>query len=240
MTSTGHRGRGIHERIWIAATGTLIAAGLIAALHQPGVLASVALFLSASTMGMLVTIAFEPEELPGAQLLRRMFLGGLVGGGLLVALVGLSVTFGPVAAWPVGLALVTCPDLRRWVRVLLGRDTTPGPAPTPPPARRTARKPAVADPPPAPLPAEEAESFVVPDVMGDDDLCRAWCSSFVALQRAESEEARMRVVGMRAIYLDELERRHPEAFQVWMAAGARASQDPRRFLGRGPNAHGQV
>jgi hypothetical protein len=241
MKPTGPRLRRVHERVWTVATGTLIAAGLIAALHQPGVLASIALFLSASTMGMLVTIAFEPEELPGAELLRRMFLGGLVGGGLLVSLVGLSVTFGPGAAWPVGLCLLTCPDLHRWVRVLLGRDAVPEPAPTPPPpARRATRRPAVAAPPPAPLPDDEVESFVVPDVMGDDDLCRAWCSSYVALQRAETEEARMRVVGMRAIYLDEIERRHPEAFAAWLAAGARASQDPRRFLGRGPNAHGQV
>ena len=48
----------------------------------------------------------------------------------------------------------------------------------------------------------------------------------------------MRVVGIRAIYLDEIERRRPDAFQAWLAAGARASQDPRRYLGRGPSAHG--
>ena len=62
----------------------------------------------------------------------------------------------------------------------------------------------------------------------------------VALQRSDTEEARMRVVGIRAIYLDEIERRHPDAFQAWLAAGARASQDPRRYLGRGPSAHGPV
>jgi len=236
MTSTGHRGRGVHERVWIAATGTLIAAGLIAALHQPGVLASIALFLSASTMGMLVTIAFEPEELPGAELLRRMFLGGLAGGGLLVALVGLAVAFGPAVVWPVVLSVVTWPDLRPRVRVLLGRE----PAPAPPPGRRPVRERAAVDPAPAPLPADDAKTFVVPDVMGDDDLCRAWCSSFVALQRAETDEARLRVVRMRAIYLDELERRDPGALQAWIAAGARASQDPRRFMGPGPSAHGQV
>ena len=236
MTSTGHRGRGVHERVWIAATGTLIAAGLIAALHQPGVLASIALFLSASTMGMLVTIAFEPEELPGAELLRRMCLGGLAGGGLLVALVGLAVSFGPAVVWPIALSVVTWPDLRPRVRLLLGRD----PAPAPPPARRPVRERAAVDPAPAPLPADDAKTFVVPDVMGDDDLCRAWCSSFVALQRAETDEARLRVVRMRAIYLDELERRDPGALQAWIAAGARASQDPRRFMGPGPSAHGQV
>jgi hypothetical protein len=240
MKPTWPGSRRVRDRVWTMGTGALIAAGLIAASHQPGVLASVALFLSASTMGMLVTIAFEPEELPGAQLLTRMCLGGLVGGGLLVALVGLSVTFGPAAAWPVGLALLTCPDLRRWGRALLGRDTVPEPAPAAPPVRRTTRAPTVRELPPAPLPAEGAESFVVPDVMGDDDLCRAWCSSFVALQRSDTEEARMRVVGIRAIYLDEIERRHPDAFQAWLAAGARASQDPRRYLGRGPSAHGPV
>ena len=202
MTSTGHRGRGVHERVWIAATGTLIAAGLIAALHEPGVLASIALFLSASTMGMLVTIAFEPEELPGAELLRRMCLGGLAGGGLLVALVGLAVTFGPVVVWPIGLSAVTWPAM------------------------------SPVDPAPAPLPADDAKTFVVPDVMGDDDLCRAWCSSFVALQRAETDEARLRVVRMRAIYLDELERRAGAGFQAWIGSGARAAGDPSRYVDR--------
>ena len=138
MKPTWPGSRRVRDRVWTMGTGALIAAGLIAASHQPGVLASVALFLSASTMGMLVTIAFEPEELPGAQLLTRMCLGGLVGGGLLVALVGLSVTFGPAAAWPVGLALLTCPDLRRWG----GRCSaaTPPLSPHPPRPRSAVRR----------------------------------------------------------------------------------------------------
>jgi hypothetical protein len=76
------------------------------------------------------------------------------------------------------------------------------------------------------------EDFVVPDLMDDADLCRAWRSSYVALERARSVESRMRVVAIRAIYLDELERRAGAGFQAWIGSGARAAGDPSRYLHR--------
>ena len=88
--------------------------------------------------------------------------------------------------------------------------------------------------PPAP-PAEMLpmpEDFVVPDLMDDADLCRAWRSSYVALERARSVESRLRVVAIRAIYLDELERRAGAGFQAWIGSGARAAGDPSRYVDR--------
>ena len=164
-----------------------------------------------------------------------MCLGGLAGGGLLVALVGLAVTFGPAVVWP-----IAC----RWSR---GRTCAAGPAPARPrPRTRTPARPApvreraAVDPAPAPLPADDAKTFVVPDVMGDDDLCRAWCSSSSPCSGAETDEARLRVVRMRAIYLDELERRDPAPSRPGSPPAPGPSQDPRRFMGPGPSAHGQV
>ena len=79
-------------------------------------------------------------------------------------------------------------------------------------------------------PALDGPPLDVPDLMTDEDLCCAWRSSFVALQRAASVESRLRVVTVRALYLDELERRAGPAVQAWLESGARAASDPSRFL----------
>jgi hypothetical protein len=80
------------------------------------------------------------------------------------------------------------------------------------------------------------EAFVAPDVMTDEDLGQAWRSSCVALSRATTVSSLLRVVEMRAVYLDELERRAgPEALQAWFRTGACAVGDPPRSLnGRDP------
>jgi hypothetical protein len=79
------------------------------------------------------------------------------------------------------------------------------------------------------------EAFVVPDVMSDEDLCQAWRSSHVALGRATTVSSLLRVVEMRALYLDELERRGgPPALQAWLRSGAHAAADPTRSL-HGPD-----
>jgi hypothetical protein len=40
----------------------------------------------------------------------------------------------------------------------------------------------------------------------------------------------LRVVQVRALYLDAFERRDREAFLTWMESGVRAAADPARFL----------
>jgi hypothetical protein len=62
------------------------------------------------------------------------------------------------------------------------------------------------------------------------DLCLAWRSSYVALEPATSPESRLRVVMMRAIYLDEQERRAGPAIQAWPRSGARSAGDPSRWV----------
>jgi hypothetical protein len=82
-----------------------------------------------------------------------------------------------------------------------------------------------------PAALELDETFVVPDVMSDEDPCQAWRSSYVALSRTTSVSSQLRVVHMRVLYLDELERRAgPAALQAWFRSGARAAGDPARLL----------
>jgi hypothetical protein len=62
------------------------------------------------------------------------------------------------------------------------------------------------------------------------ELCREWCSSYVALSQAVTPSARLRIVMSRQWCLDELERRHPDGLQAWLESAASAGGDPARFL----------
>ncbi|MET0235049.1 MAG: hypothetical protein ABW224_10460 [Kibdelosporangium sp.] len=65
------------------------------------------------------------------------------------------------------------------------------------------------------------------------ELCAAWQQSYYDLVRAVDSPVRERLVRRRQEYLDELERRDGAGFARWMANGARASSDPRRYLTAG-------
>jgi hypothetical protein len=67
-------------------------------------------------------------------------------------------------------------------------------------------------------------------LLNNHDLCHAWRCSFVALEDAASPVERIRVVLLRQRYLDEMDRRDPDAFGAWLASGARAAGGPDRFL----------
>jgi hypothetical protein len=64
----------------------------------------------------------------------------------------------------------------------------------------------------------------------NSELCREWRRSFVRLQSARSFGDRCYVVALRQVYLDEMDRRSPTAFQAWLASGARAAGGPDRYL----------
>jgi len=75
-----------------------------------------------------------------------------------------------------------------------------------------------------------SDTMAVSNTMTDLDLCRAWRSSFVALERAGNPASRARIAGTRAVLLDELERRHPSGFGAWIRSGARAAGGPERYV----------
>jgi hypothetical protein len=150
---------------------------------------------------------------------------GCLAGLVLVSLFGLGSLIG-VAVLPLAALLaVTCPAVIALVRGPLRNFRPPvevrydEPAPT-----RTVAAPA--ESPPAEVRA-----------MTEAELCLGWRRSFVELQRIESPEARIRIVEFRRRVLDELERRNPCGFELWLASGARAASDPSRYVDRSDKKH---
>jgi hypothetical protein len=78
----------------------------------------------------------------------------------------------------------------------------------------------------------EAADLEVDDHVTDDDMCRAWRSSYTALSRTSDPAARLRAVEVRALILDELERRDHAGLSAWMDSGARPGSDPGPHLSR--------
>ena len=66
----------------------------------------------------------------------------------------------------------------------------------------------------------------------DSALCHAWRHSFVRLESSSSLSQRLRLVELRQLYLDELDRRHPVQLRSWFASGARAAGNPLPYLRR--------
>jgi len=79
--------------------------------------------------------------------------------------------------------------------------------------------------------AEMPDAEGVP-ALDDDALCQAWRRSYVRLEASRAADARLEVVRLRQLYLDELVRRHPAQVRHWLASGARAAGNPLPFLSR--------
>lgn len=72
--------------------------------------------------------------------------------------------------------------------------------------------------------------LAVTDGLTDSDLCMAWRSSYVALDRAMDPSAKLRAVEIREVLLDELGRRDAPGLEAWFRSGARAAGGPDRYL----------
>jgi hypothetical protein len=139
--------------------------------------------------------------------------------------VGVLLTAGAVLgslAWTDALLLVPL-VAAGWLLV-----ATPGPPEEPDTTRKFLERPD--DLPAFPDPESELELL---HALSDDELCRQWRFSFTALADAGTPGLRADVVRARQLYLDEIERRHPQDLQAWLASGARAAGNPMPFLGRG-------
>lgn len=68
-------------------------------------------------------------------------------------------------------------------------------------------------------------------------LCWAWNHSAQLLVEVPDARARATVVALREIYLDEMERRHPQGFAAWLESGVDASSSPEPFLAGPPEEH---
>jgi hypothetical protein len=96
---------------------------------------------------------------------------------------------------------------------------------------RKSKKPPKVEPPPPPEPVV-LKAPEPPDLtdLSDEDLCLAWRRSFTELQTCTTDEQRLAVVAARNAYLDELERRAPDAFGQWLESGPRAAGNPAKFF----------
>jgi hypothetical protein len=220
-----------YERLWTLATGTACAAGLAAGFTTFPLLLLASLFVTVGLLGALVVLPWLPKNGPWV---KPLTIAAVLSGLLTWVCVGLAqIVGGATVALLVVLPLTAPATAGLWVFVAAqlgwqGPRLRARAAETAP--RGDVLVGAAGDAIAAPLVPLPEEDLEVPDLMTDLDLCDAWRSSFVALQRATSVDSLFRVVTVRALYLDELERRAGPALHAWIGSGARAAGDPRRFL----------
>ena len=216
---------------WVMATGVTCAAGIFSAWQRTGIAVVLAVFLVGAALGASFVIPWIPTLTWRS---RPLIIGGPGAGMVTVVAFGLVGLIGPTTIAVVALLILSAPGTRAAVAALLA-----GPL-----HLRGAQRPLASREQPSPEesgpvrlpPLQLDEPFVVPDVMTDEDLCHAWRSSYVALCRATTVSSQLRVVQMRALYLDELERRAGPALRSWFFSGARAAGDPTRSLAARPRA----
>jgi hypothetical protein len=178
------------------------------ALRGPGLMA---VLVSGAMAGCVVAaVARESAEPCRRSLLESALLGGA---GTVLALLVVSGTAmlagGGVAVLGVGAAGGGW-VVNRWLRERRLRTALAGSAPRPAASvRATAR---------------------AVDAVSTGDLAEEWLSTGSALQGALTPDARAALVARRARVLDELERRDPDGFARWMAAGPLGSADPAGFV----------
>lgn len=87
-------------------------------------------------------------------------------------------------------------------------------------------------------PAGEPGMLPEPAGLSDEELCGAWRRSFAVLEACQTPEEQQAVAELRSRYLDELERRRPETFAEWLAAGPKAAKDAAGYFVRGRHGEG--
>ena len=85
-----------------------------------------------------------------------------------------------------------------------------------------------------PFDVDPVDVLPVTDALTDADLCMAWRSSYVALDRAADPSEKLRAVKIREVILDELGRRDASGLEAWFRSGARAAGWPDRYLRGAP------
>lgn len=169
-----------------------------------------------SMMVMVARAVSALSEQDPAEALRAAVRAAVIGAVLAVASGLLVVTLGGdglVVVLATGLAVLG-------VRVLLRRY---GAAAS---RRRDETRPAPVSRPPA-----RSELPTPPlDHVSSVELVVAWTASRSLLDTASTPRMRAQIVALRSLYLDELERRHPEGVGRWMEAGATTGADLLGYL----------
>ena len=72
-----------------------------------------------------------------------------------------------------------------------------------------------------------------PANLSDEELCAAWQFSCAVLETCRTPEDLQSVANLRSRYLDEFERRRPDAFTEWLNAGPQAASHAADYFIRG-------
>lgn len=209
---------------WLTLCIALGAVGIVVALGW-SISVTVVFFTCAAACGaVLGTAALGPEEAPPESIVwRQVVVGAAIGGLVTVAAIGMGVLLGAGSA--VLLLLLGIGSSPAVIRLCRRRFRQSGQdSASAPPAERSDQtaEPAAAEA------GDDAQPQ--PQSLTDAQLCTAWRVSFSALEKARTEQQRLRIVEERQDCLDELERRNPHGLAAWLASGARAAGDPTRFV----------
>jgi hypothetical protein len=209
---------------WLTLCIALGAVGIVVALSW-SISVTVVFFACAAACGaVLGTAALGPEDAPPESIVwRQVVLGAAVGGLVTVAAIGMGVVLGALSALMLlFLGIGGSPAVIGFCRRRLGQSGSDSPAA--PPSERSGETAESA----AAVSGDAAQPG--PQSLTDAQLCTAWRVSFSALEKATTEQQRLRIVEERQDCLDELERRNPHGLVAWLASGARAAGDPTRFV----------
>lgn len=198
----------VYRDLWSAVCVPVALLGLtVALLLSPGALAIV--FVAFAIIGAAKTLrgVTESADHPSGDRAGRTLRGALLWGAAAGPLVGHTVLLGPGVLLLVGLVLASSPYCVRGFRRWLGSGLASGSS--------------------AKLRSEPSVDL---GGLTDQQLCRAWSTSYGALHRQSSAAQVAAAVAERAEYLDELERRNPDGFAAWLASGAHSPGNPLRYL----------
>ena len=199
--------------------------GLAAAIVFIGLTTNlVAFLLSAFVVGAICLSIGLVCELPSADLIHLTPRWGVLGGLTVLAISGFAAAAGLETLVLVGLVITSAPPVLARLRSADRGDLAEPPRPRP---RREPAPPLRFEVPTPRYLTAVARSLCE---LSDEEICLAWRRSFTRLQGSATAEQRAAMADVRRAYLDELERRSPEAFAAWIESGARAAGDPARFF----------
>jgi hypothetical protein len=204
-----------YRRIWGSAVRVLAAIGVAAAFVFVGWATDAVTFLMAAVMvGSIYLSIGLARELEPATLIRSVPAWAARAGLVALSVCGYAAAVGVETFWLVVLVVASSPPVlaRLWPRTAdVGarpRRKSSGeasPAPRPGGPQTTG---GIAWQQSEHLPAEPQDLTE----LSDEELCLAWRRSFTQLQGSTTDAQRLVVAKVRRAYLDELERRQPEAF----------------------------
>src|SRR4051812_14289138 len=217
--------------VWGLVAGTTVALGLASAVSLWGLWGPVTSWVGVFVTAFIVAGLVGGSARTSARIGTKYALGAVACGGLVAA-------FGGSGALLVVMVAVTSPVVRIMLRT--GRLNAVMRQAGARDASERSDGPAALDGSPSGAAGPVGRLVLLADMPGDDGvlglddpaLCDVWRRSYVRLEASRAADARLEVVRLRQLYLDELVRRHPAEVRQWLASGARAAGNPLPFLTR--------